>query len=114
MASANKRFARMYNTTCRSVGCRAISSMLLTVLVFFCRNPFNSDAMEILKGIPVSPGVYIGEAFLQESEEARIPELYVLSELTEDEVKRFEHAADHVVEEIDAIRRQTEDQLGAG
>ncbi len=68
--------------------------------------------MEILKGIPVSPGVYIGEAFLQESEEARIPELYVLNELTEDEVKRFELAADKVLEEIDTIRRQTEEQLG--
>jgi phosphotransferase system enzyme I (PtsI) len=68
--------------------------------------------MEILKGIPVSPGVYIGEAFLQESEEARIPELYVLSELTEDEVKRFESAADRVTDEIDSIRKQTEEQLG--
>ena len=69
--------------------------------------------MEILKGIPVSPGVYIGEAFLQESEEARIPELYVLNELTEDEVKRYEAAATRVADEIDAIRRQTEEQLGS-
>src|SRR5476651_2739519 len=68
--------------------------------------------IEILKGIPVSPGVYIGEAFLQESEEARIPELYVLNELTDDEVKRFEIAAARVGDEIDAIRRQTEEQLG--
>ena len=68
--------------------------------------------MEILKGIPVSPGVYIGEAFLQESEEARIPELYVLNELTEDEVKRFEVAAIKVAEEIDHIRMKTEEQLG--
>jgi phosphotransferase system enzyme I (PtsI) len=68
--------------------------------------------MEILKGIPVSPGVYIGEAFLQESEEARIPELYVLNELTEDEVKRFEVAALKVAEEIDHIRMKTEEQLG--
>jgi phosphotransferase system enzyme I (PtsI) len=69
--------------------------------------------MEILKGIPVSPGVYIGEAFLQESEEARIPELYVLNELTDDEVKRYESAAVRVAEEIDTIRRQTEEQLGS-
>ena len=32
----------------------------------------------------------------------------------EDEIKRFESAAERVIEEIDAIRRQTEDQLGAG
>ena len=69
--------------------------------------------MEILKGIPVSPGVYIGEAFLQESEEARIPELYVLNELTDDEVKRYELATTKVTDEIDTIRRKTEEQLGS-
>ena len=69
--------------------------------------------MEILKGIPVSPGVYIGEAFLQESEEVRIPQLYVLDELIEDEVKRFEAAAATVGGEIESIRNQTEEQLGA-
>src|SRR4029079_16670686 len=86
----------------------------------FCRSHLSftrvtlliAHVMEILKGIPVSPDVYIGEAFLQESEEARIPELYVLSELTEDEVKRFESAADRVTDEIDSIRKQTEEQLG--
>ena len=41
--------------------------------------------MEILKGIPVSPGMFIGEAFLQQSEEVRIPQLYVLDELMDGE-----------------------------
>jgi len=69
--------------------------------------------MEILKGIPVSPGVYIGEAFLQESEEVRISQLYVLDELIESEVKRFEHATQVVGDELGAIHKQTEEQLGS-
>jgi phosphoenolpyruvate-protein phosphotransferase (PTS system enzyme I) len=69
--------------------------------------------MEIVKGIPVSPGVYIGEAFLQESEEVRIPQLFVLDELVSDELKRFEDAAHRVAEDIETIRLQTEEQLGS-
>jgi len=68
--------------------------------------------MEILKGIPVSPGVYIGEAFLQHSEEVRIPHQFVEPEQIEGELKRFEDATCQVIEDIDKIRRQTEDQLG--
>ena len=70
--------------------------------------------MEILKGIPVSPGVYIGEAFLLQSEEVRIPQLSIAEEDVEAEVKRFEAATQKVVEEIDAIRRRTEQQVGSG
>jgi len=70
--------------------------------------------MEILKGIPVSPGVFIGEAFLLQSEEVRIPNLHILDELKEIESKRFIDAADMVTEEIEAIRRKTEEQVGSG
>jgi phosphoenolpyruvate-protein phosphotransferase (PTS system enzyme I) len=70
--------------------------------------------MEILKGIPVSPGVFIGEAFLLQSEEFRIPHLHVLDELKEDEIKRFEEAAKAVADEIEEIRRVTEEQVGSG
>jgi phosphotransferase system enzyme I (PtsI) len=69
--------------------------------------------MEILKGIPVSPGVYIGEAFLQESEEVRIPELHVPEERVPTELQRFEVAAKDVIAEIDKIRTATEEQLGS-
>jgi len=68
--------------------------------------------MEILKGIPVSPGVYIGEAFLQESEEVRITQQYVETDQIDNEVQRFEVGATKVASDIDLIRRQTEDQLG--
>jgi phosphotransferase system enzyme I (PtsI) len=69
--------------------------------------------MEILKGIPVSPGVYIGEALLLESEEVRIPEIAIPAEQVPDEIKRWEAAAAKVGNDIDGIRVQTEDQLGS-
>ena len=69
--------------------------------------------MEILKGIPVSPGVFIGEAFLLESEDVRIPEIAIPDEKVPDEIKRFEEAAAKVDFEIETIRKQTEDQLGS-
>ncbi|MEI6231843.1 MAG: phosphoenolpyruvate--protein phosphotransferase [Planctomycetota bacterium] len=69
--------------------------------------------MEILKGIPVSPGVYIGEAFLMESEEVRIPEIAIADDKVPAEITRFEDAARTVDLEIEAIRQQTEDQLGS-
>ena len=69
--------------------------------------------MEILKGIPVSPGVYIGEAFLLESEDVRIPEIAIPDEKVPAEIARFEDAAAKVDFEIETIRKQTEDQLGS-
>ncbi len=69
--------------------------------------------MEILKGIPVSPGVFIGEAFLMQSEEVWIPQLYADPENEPAELKRFEEAATVVTNDIESIRLQTEAQLGA-
>ncbi|HLX61681.1 MAG TPA: phosphoenolpyruvate-utilizing N-terminal domain-containing protein, partial [Planctomycetota bacterium] len=68
--------------------------------------------MEILKGIPVSPGVFIGEAFLLESEEFRIPDITIPEEKVLVDVMRFEQAANAVAAEIEAIRKQTEEQIG--
>lgn len=65
--------------------------------------------MEILKGVPVSPGVYIGEAFLlDEGEEVRIPERHVAPERAEGEVARFEAACAKVTAELDGIKATTE------
>ncbi|MCW8128998.1 MAG: phosphoenolpyruvate--protein phosphotransferase [Planctomycetota bacterium] len=68
--------------------------------------------MEILKGIPVSPGVYIGEAFLLVGEEVRIPERFVPAEKMDSEAKRFDDACAKVGTQLDAIRGDTESQLG--
>jgi phosphoenolpyruvate-protein phosphotransferase (PTS system enzyme I) len=69
--------------------------------------------MEILKGIPVSPGVFIGEAFLLESEEVRIPDLRVPDDQVEAEIKRFDEAVQVVLTQIEEIRKQTEVQFGS-
>ena len=68
--------------------------------------------MEILKGIPVSPGVYIGEAYLLEGEEVRIAERTVPAEKVADEVKRFEDSCEKVANQLDSLREVTESQLG--
>ncbi len=70
--------------------------------------------MEILKGIPVSPGLFIGEAFVLEGEEARIPERFVLSELVEGEVARFEKALAAVREEMAALADRVRAETGEG
>ncbi|MCZ7647719.1 MAG: phosphoenolpyruvate--protein phosphotransferase [Planctomycetota bacterium] len=69
--------------------------------------------MEILKGIPVSPGVYIGEAFLSEGEDVRIPMRTVAPEAVAAEVKRFEDACLKVSSDLDTLRGVTESQLGS-
>ncbi|HEY3320624.1 MAG TPA: phosphoenolpyruvate--protein phosphotransferase [Planctomycetota bacterium] len=68
--------------------------------------------MEILKGIPVSPGVFIGEAFLLQSEDIRIPQLYADSDGAAREIQRYEQASAQVAIDIDTISKQTEEQLG--
>ncbi|MCX7803884.1 MAG: phosphoenolpyruvate--protein phosphotransferase [Planctomycetota bacterium] len=70
--------------------------------------------MEILKGIPVSPGLFIGEAFVLEGEEARIPERFVLSELVDGEVARFEKALASVREEMAALADRVRNEIGEG
>jgi phosphotransferase system enzyme I (PtsI) len=70
--------------------------------------------MEILKGIPVSPGVFIGEAFLLETEDLRIPRLQVPPEEVEGEIRRYDEAVAKVQVEIEAIRQQTEERVGGG
>ncbi len=56
--------------------------------------------MQILKGTPVSPGIVIGEAFLLDLEEFRMPRRAVEPEHIEAEVSRFESAVNKVVSEI--------------
>lgn len=69
--------------------------------------------MEILKGIPVSPGVFIGEAFLLDGEEMRIPERFVLADQVEREKERLIEACGNVIAELDSLKSVTETQLGS-
>jgi len=68
--------------------------------------------MEILKGIPVSPGVYIGEAFLLEGEDVRIPDRFVPAEKMALQVQRYEEASKRVEIQLGKIKTDTETQLG--
>jgi len=56
--------------------------------------------MQILKGIPVSPGIAIGPAFLLDIEGVRISEHFVSEEQVEAEVRRFEKAVEEACQEL--------------
>ena len=57
--------------------------------------------MEVKKGIPVSPGVSIGEAVVIGHEDLRIHRRYVSKSRTESEIRKLDRAVDLAVEEID-------------
>lgn len=68
--------------------------------------------MRILQGIPVSPGVAIGETLVVGSEGFRIPHRFVARDAVEDELARLERAFTMVEEEIDENRRNVDRELG--
>ncbi|MCC6740776.1 MAG: phosphoenolpyruvate--protein phosphotransferase [Planctomycetia bacterium] len=70
--------------------------------------------MQILKGTPVSPGIVIGEAFLLDFEEFRMPRRAVEPEAIEAEVQRFENAVDRVVAEISEDVKRLEESMPDG
>ncbi|MDR1268063.1 MAG: phosphoenolpyruvate--protein phosphotransferase [Planctomycetaceae bacterium] len=68
--------------------------------------------MKIFQGIPVSPGIVIGKAFVQEAEGFRIPEQFVDAGALESEIRRFRAAVDHARDEIAVNREATRGALG--
>lgn len=68
--------------------------------------------MQTLKGIPVSPGVAIGEAMVVGNEGFRIPRRFVTRDAMEDEVDRLEMAISSVGRDIERNRLTVSDQLG--
>lgn len=68
--------------------------------------------MEIKKGIGVSPGVVIGEAFVMESEDRPIMRRFFPSEQVEEELARFDHALSRARHEVAALARQVSDTIG--
>jgi len=68
--------------------------------------------MKTIFGIPVSPGIAIGKAFVQATEGFRIPEQTIKADAFEAEVRRF-HAAVHLAKkEIIVNRESTKQALG--
>ena len=68
--------------------------------------------MKTLYGIPVSPGVAIGEALIIDNERFRIPQRFVIHDAVEDELERLNGALNAVSEEIEGNRDLINDRLG--
>jgi phosphotransferase system enzyme I (PtsI) len=68
--------------------------------------------MEILKGIPVSPGFAIGEAFILDSEESVIPRRFISQPEVETEVTRFHAAVEKAKADIRELQRRVSDEIG--
>ena len=64
------------------------------------------------RGIPVSPGVVIGQAMVLGTEDFRIPNRFVAGDAIESEVARFHTALDAVCDEISANALLAEEELG--
>jgi phosphotransferase system enzyme I (PtsI) len=69
--------------------------------------------MEIRRGIPVSPGVAIGPAFVLEAEDIRIPRRFIRPEEVASEVERFRRAVDVTEQEIRSFRDRVSEKVGA-
>ena len=73
--------------------------------------------MQQFQGIPVSPGVAIGEALVIDNEGYRIPRRFVTRDAVEDELLRLQRAIAAVSQEIernrDSVTRQLGEQVGA-
>ncbi len=68
--------------------------------------------MEIRKGIAVSPGYAVGDAFLLDAEEVRVPRRQVRPEEVEGEVGRFRAARDACVAELTESIRSMQKKAG--
>lgn len=68
--------------------------------------------MEIIKGIPVSPGVAIGNAFILDSEEVRIPERFAQEGSEQEEIHRFEKALQDSRTEVRELQEEVSQKIG--
>lgn len=69
--------------------------------------------MELVKGIPVSPGIVIGRVFVLDDEHHRIPKRSVAPAAVPAELARLEQALATSVAELQRVREQAEKQMGA-
>ncbi len=68
--------------------------------------------MEIKKGIPVSPGFVVREAFVLDSEEVRIPQRFIAPADIDREIERFTNALGVARAEIQEMRNQATESVG--
>ena len=65
-----------------------------------------------LKGIPASPGINIGKAFLFGREQYTIPRRNIKDEHIQNEIKRFKDALVQTKEEIVEIKKHISEEIG--
>lgn len=66
----------------------------------------------VLKGVPVSPGIAIGSAFLLHRDELQVEEEEIAGEQVASEVEKFKRAIQQTKEELFGIRRRVARNLG--
>lgn len=70
-------------------------------------------SMEIKRGIPVSPGIAIGEVFLLEAEGVRIPQHFIAPDRIEAEMRRLETAMMQALSELEELVERVSAKAGA-
>lgn len=76
------------------------------------RCPPAGATMNLLKGIPVSPGIAIGEAFILDDQRRRIPKRTVPDAGVPAEHQRLDQALATSVHELSRVRQRTGEELG--
>lgn len=85
----------------------------LDALEGLVKSKFEEEFMEIRKGIAVSPGVVIREAFMFESEGYRIPRHIIRKDEVEGEIYRLEKAIEDSKKEIHDLEQTVSENLGS-
>jgi phosphotransferase system enzyme I (PtsI) len=66
----------------------------------------------VLKGIPASPGIAIGLAFLLHRDDLQVEQEQIAADAAEEEVEKFKRAVEQTREELRTIRRRVVKNLG--
>ena len=69
--------------------------------------------MEVIRGIPVSPGIVIGRVFRLGQAEQQVPHRKISEEEIPAELARAEKAFDEAISELSELRDRTQVKLGA-
>lgn len=69
--------------------------------------------MEVIKGIPVSPGVVIGRAFILDYADERVPYRTVPAKDVDRELRRFKEAIEGATSDLAVLRDRTARELGS-
>ena len=81
--------------------------------VWFLLRSIAGLTMQQFKGIPVSPGVVVGRAFILDDDRVRIPRRRIRPAEAENEVRRFDEAVQASRRELADLRDEMDEKLGA-